>query len=196
MNYAAYSVKYDEPDDLKNIRHPRIGYTGRIKSQLNFGLLLEVAKDNPDKSFVFVGPVASLGEEEKNYSELLKLSNVYFLGSKNADELAAYVNNYDICMMCYNINDYTKYIYPLKLHEYLASGKPVIGTPIDSLLEFERLIKLPEDKTGWSEAIKYSLTDSANSLSKTEERQNTARQYDWDNLVARISKTIMDKMCL
>lgn len=196
VNFALYSKKYPEPDDLKNIPRPIVGYTGRIKSQLNFGLLLEIARDNPEISFVFVGPVSQLGDEKQNYDELLTLPNVYFLGSKNAADLPAYVNNFDVCMMCYNLNDYTKYIYPLKLHEYLASGKPVVGTPIEALLEFDSIIRLAKDKAGWGEAIKYSLTGEAQKEEKIKERQKTAAGHDWDSLVGRISAIIMDKMNL
>ena len=46
--------------------------------------------------------------------------------------------------MCYEMNDYTKYIYPLKLHEYLASGRPAVATPIDSVVEHGDLVALAQ----------------------------------------------------
>ena len=45
-----------EPEDLRPIPHPRIGYLGYLKKQLDWSLLLELSAIHPQWSFVFVGP--------------------------------------------------------------------------------------------------------------------------------------------
>ena len=164
--------------------------------QLNFSLLYELAARHEKKSFVFVGPVAALGSQREKYELFRELPNVYFLGEKDVDDLPAYCNHFDISTMCYNIDDYTKYIYPLKLHEYLATGKPVIATPIDSLLEFEGTISLGNDVNEWTLAIEKLLQDDENSKDKVDQRRLIASQYDWDILVKKITGVICQRFGL
>jgi hypothetical protein len=92
--------------------------------------------------------------------------------------------------MPYCRDDYTKYIYPLKLHEYLASGRPVVGTAIASLEGFRHVVRLPETQEQWSAAIADSLGPSANSVEQQAIRQSLARKHDWEILVRQIAETM------
>ena len=47
--------------------------------------------------------------------------------TRDPQDLPAYVQHFDACLMFYDVNDYTKYIYPVKLNEYLATGRPTIS---------------------------------------------------------------------
>jgi hypothetical protein len=62
VDYARYAVPWTEPADLGAIPRPRIGYVGIIKAQLDFDLLLTLARRHRDWSFVFVGPRELDGE--------------------------------------------------------------------------------------------------------------------------------------
>lgn len=194
VDYEAYSRLCDEPPDLTSIPHPRIGYVGIIKKQLNFELLLGLAKRHADYSFVFVGPLGYLGDKARLVDELKDLRNTYFLGAKTIEELPAYTQHMDVCMLCYVVNDYTKYIYPLKLHEYLATGNPVVGASIHSLLEFRHIVRLADTLDEWSEALTYSLSDEATSDENFALRQQVAQQYDWNLLVRNIAHLFCEKL--
>ncbi len=151
VNYRAFATQQEEPADLKEIPHPKIGYIGVIKTQLDFKVLLGLATRHVEWSFVFVGPKGHLGTDTTLVEQLVKLPNVYFLGHKPIKTACAYPQHFDVCLLPYKANDYTKYIYPLKLHEYLAGGKPIVGTPIRSLLDFAHVIKLASTQEEWSE---------------------------------------------
>jgi len=56
VDYDAYAKAVPEPADLSSIPHPRIGYTGWIKRQLDWPLLVRLTQAHPEWSFVFVGP--------------------------------------------------------------------------------------------------------------------------------------------
>ena len=56
VDYQKFANPVPEPEDLRNIPHPRIGYVGHLKNVLNWSLLLELSVAHPDWSFVFVGP--------------------------------------------------------------------------------------------------------------------------------------------
>ncbi len=57
VDYQLFAEKRAEPQDLAPIPHPRIGYTGWLKNQLDWDLLTHLAHARPDWNFVFVGPV-------------------------------------------------------------------------------------------------------------------------------------------
>jgi hypothetical protein len=92
------------------------------------------------------------------------------------------------------VNDYTKFIYPLKLHEYLASGRPVVGSPICSLQEFSHIIRLARTTDEWSQALQDSLAPAADSAAQIEARRSIACQHDWNRLVALIARTLCAKL--
>ncbi len=194
VNYQAFASHQEEPADLREISHPRIGYIGAIKRQLDFGLLLELAKRHVQWSFVFVGPKHNLGMDAMLVDELSELPNVHFLGHKPIEIACAYPQHMDVCLLPYQRNDYTKYIYPLKLHEYLAGGKPIVGTSIRSLLDFAHIIKLAGTYDEWSRAVTEALGSNAVSSDQIQKRRSIAKQVDWGILVHNIAGSLCDRL--
>ncbi|ETW94037.1 MAG: hypothetical protein ETSY1_36595 [Candidatus Entotheonella factor] len=197
VDYQAYARPVAEPADLSSIPHPRIGYTGWLKKQLDWPLLADLAQRHPEWSFVFVGARSPSHREIAGVIEALeRRPNVYFLGAKPFHELARYPQHFDVCMMPYRADDYTKYIYPLKLHEYLASGRPAVGTRIRSLEAFAHVVTLPHTRQEWSEAIAAALQPETNGCVHQSSRQAIAQQHDWDLLVAKIARTMATRLDL
>jgi len=195
VDYTAYSTPVAEALDMQQIPHPRIGYIGRIKPQLDMGLLLELSNRHPGWSFVLVGPVVpSLRNGDPKLSELIQRSNVYFLGNKAVEQLPAYNQHFDVSIMCYKVDDYTRYIYPMKLHEYLATGLPVVGSPIYSLQEFEGVIRLASTIDEWSAALSASLAPESNTPRAVEARLEVARKHNWDRIVHHIARTMCEQL--
>ena len=194
VDYHAYAEPIAPPADLAPIPHPRIGYTGHIKRQLDWPLLRHLAARHPEWSFVFVGPVAPHPEIQSAIRELSDRPNVYFLGSKSVRELPSYPQHFDVCLLPYQVDDYTKYIYPLKLHEYLAGGRPLVGAPIRSLEKFSELVAVPRTPEEWSAAIAAALSPEANTPERRAARQKTARTHDWDVLVERMAGTMAQRL--
>ena len=194
VNYDAFSTPVSEPADMCDIPHPRVGYVGKIKTQLDIDLLVTLARRHRYWSFVFVGPKKPLGNEENSFQELLSMPNVYYLGAKPLHALPGYVQHMDVCMLPYLRNGYTKFIYPLKLHECLAAGRPVVGSAIRSLEEFEGVIKLARMPEEWSSALTKSLVRDANDPARQEARRAVAREHDWGRLVELIVRALCERL--
>jgi glycosyltransferase involved in cell wall biosynthesis len=192
VDYQAYSQKLPEPADLAAIPRPRIGYTGFIKKHLDWQIISQLSLDHPEWSFVLVGPLSPHDDIVKIVEDLKKRPNVYFLGPKPTRILCAYPQHFDVCIMPYQANDYTKYVYPLKLHEYLASGSPTVGTRIRTLSEFSDVVSLASTADEWSAAIAEALGPEANSAERRAARQEVAQQFDWERLVLKIATGMAD----
>jgi glycosyltransferase involved in cell wall biosynthesis len=194
VDYDLHASATPEPLDLAPIPRPRIGYTGYLKTQLDLALLLRLAQENPAWSFVLVGAVKDQQDIASHVEQLSRLRNVHLLGAKPVHELAHYPQHFDVCVMPYTIDGYTRYIYPMKLHEYLASGTPTIGSRIPSLQAFSDVVPLVESPDDWQRAIREALTPEARSPERRAERQAIARNHDWDALAFRVASTMARRL--
>ena len=118
-----------EPGDQEDLPRPRLGFYGVIDERFDTTLLDEVASIRPDWSFVMVGPVVKISEDE-----LPKRHNIHYLGAKTYAELPAYLSGWDVALMPFAMNESTQFISPTKTPEYLAGGKPVVSTPIKDVV--------------------------------------------------------------
>ena len=123
-------------------------------------------------------------------------ANVHFLGGRPAERLGEYIQHFDVCTMPYVVDDYTKFIYPGKMHEYLASGNPVVSTPVRSVQEFEDVITIAGNAREWSMAIEQALGEKEKTPERRAVRQNVAFQYDWQGLVDKVAHIIAGRLDL
>jgi len=124
-HFAEALTTENEPEDQRNIPHPRIGFAGVIDERADIELLAAIADARPDWHYVMIGPVAKIEE-----SDLPRRGNIHYLGGKDYKDLPAYIGGWDVAMMPFAMNESTKYISPTKTPEYLAAGRPVVSTPI------------------------------------------------------------------
>jgi glycosyltransferase involved in cell wall biosynthesis len=184
------SIHYN---DLSSIPRPRIGYVGIIKKQIDLKLLLEISRERKDWSIVLVGPINKLHKEINETIELLRReSNVYFLGGKKYEELPGYIKDLDVCLMCYRKTAYTKYIFPLKLYEYLACGKPIVSTPLENLEEFQDVLYFADKHNEWIKNIQQSLVEHNTELEQ--KRIAVARENSWDTRVKDLVSLIRERI--
>lgn len=194
VDYQLYATPSAEPDDLAGIPHPRIGYTGHLKMQLDWPLLRELARRHAEWQFVFVGPPRAHPGIRELMREMSQHTNVHFLGPKSVRTLASYPQHFDVCIMPYRVNEYTNNIYPLKLHEYLASGRPIVGSPIRSLQDFADVIALADGVEEWSHTLGRALEPPALCPQTRAMRQKIARAHDWGELLSSLARTICERL--
>ena len=66
-------------------------------------------------------------------SALTRRPNVVWTGPVRYEELPTIVAAFDVGLIPYAENEYTRNVFPLKLFEYLAAGKPVVATGLPEL---------------------------------------------------------------
>lgn len=136
---------------LKYIPKPRVGYFGLFDERSDQNLILELARRMPDISFVITGNL------ETDTSRLLKEKNIYFTGSIPYSELPAMSKGWDLCILPYKVNKLTDAIQPLKIKEYLASGKPVISVPIKEACRLKDYVIISETVESWERDIRICI---------------------------------------
>lgn len=182
------------PADLAAIPHPRISYVGRMTPKVDFDLVATVAERRPDWHWVMVGPVLLEGAAQPEAEALARthwkrckdLPNVHFLGTKHHSELPAYMSHVDVNTMCYRVEGgWWVTGSPLKLYEYLAVGKPIVGAPLSAVTEFGHVVALARGVDPWIAAIEHALTQGG--VGTSEERLACAAVNSWEHRLVELN---------
>jgi teichuronic acid biosynthesis glycosyltransferase TuaH len=174
------------PVDLAKIKKPILGYTGAIDYRPDYTLLSKLADAHKDKSLVFIGPFT---DKEPLESDLMSKPNVYFLGSKKIEELPPYLAFFDCLLIPFKCNVLTSSIYPLKVNEYLASGKPIVATNFsEDIRSFNEVVYVSEDHENFISNIDRALGE--NSATKQEIRIRVSNENTWEMRVKQFWQLI------
>src|SRR6476469_7221551 len=182
-----------EPADQEDLPRPRLGFYGVIDERFDTELLDKVARMRPDWSFVMVGPVVKISEDD-----LPKRHNIHYLGGKTYAQLPAYLSGWDVALMPFAMNESTQFISPTKTPEYLAGGKPVVSTPIKDVvrhygeLEGVKIASTPEEfVAACEEALELSRNPESGWLGEADLMLSAS---SWDTTQARMAGLISDVM--
>ncbi|WP_448519417.1 glycosyltransferase [Rhodoflexus sp.] len=178
------------PADLPPPDKPCIGYVGNVDAARNdFALLAGLAAACPELNVVLIGPLSS--PQEAAAAGLRRLSNVFFLGSKPMTELPAYLQHMHCMLIPFLCNTLTKSIYPLKINEYLAAGKPVVATAFsEDIRSFGHVIELADSQEDFIAAVRRSIaTDTPD---KARRRMQVAAQNTWEARARQLEIMIED----
>lgn len=117
------------PPIVADLPHPVLGFSGVSDFRLDQELIEKVARQRPEWSFVFVGPVRT------SVRSLECLPNILFIPNQPISELPAYFKAFDVALVPYSLVPMAMCIYPTKLNEYLAAGLPVITSMLPELVD-------------------------------------------------------------
>jgi teichuronic acid biosynthesis glycosyltransferase TuaH len=175
----AASVILSRPEELKNATGKIICYTGVIGTRINYNLLKEIAIIHHDKTLVLVGPFFTTDYIDTG---LCNHANVVFTGAKHINDLPAYLQYADVAIIPFEYNQLTKSIYPLKINEYLAAGKPVVSTAFsEDIRDFENVAYVAKTNEEFLYFIDLAIKE--NTMQKRVERINEAARNTWQNRV-------------
>ena len=175
-------------EEVANLPHPIAGYFGGMDGRFDEQALLDAARRLPNWNFVLIGP-CRINDLPQRAAEL---GNIHLLGRRPYEELPRYAAAFDACIMPYRRTKLTQYIFPNKIFEYLATGRPVISSPVDALLDLARdgAITLAND----GEQFATALVESQRFRGPIDvaARIAVAKANTWEARAERIGETIID----
>jgi len=162
-------------------------YVGQLHGAQYADLFLHAAylvlKVMPDVRFMIVGEGFLEHELKKRMGSLGIEKNVVFTGSVSHDEVPYYMAAASICVASFKDTEVTRCKSPLKIVEYLASGKPIVSSDIREarrMVEGAGVLVRPDDS--------HSLADGMMKLLKDKDlredlgrfaREKAEKEYNW-----------------
>lgn len=176
------------PRDLNSTSTPRAIYIGTLANWVDYDLLYYSATELKNVSFILIGYIHSLAPINK-INKLINLPNVFHLGYKNFDDLPAYINNSNICLVPYDQNNnHIKYSSPTKFLDYLASGLPIVSTNFPDAFSYKDYVFIANDKFQFAKKIKIATEE--HSIDKRNSRKKYAKASTWDLQIEKMEKEI------
>lgn len=171
-------------------------YTGRVNEEKGAGVLLEAAALLPNVRFVLVGKVY-----EPQYQERARrLGNVTLTGFVSPAQVPAYLAAADILVLPSTSSlPYAAYMSPLKLFEYMASGKPIVASNLPVFTEIlvsERnaLLYPSSDASALAYAVNRLWRDRSLGSRLAENAAEGVQDFTWrkraDRILARIQTVL------
>jgi len=166
---------------------PRLGYVGWIMDRTDLDLMKHIAQQRPQWQLVLAGP--QYPKDYLDQSGLLTFPNVEYLGPLPQTDVPEFLWSLDVCLMPHRDNEYTRSMGPLKLYQYLASGRPVVSTNVAGLERVHDHILIASDKEEFINHIEEAL--EFDTIEKSTNRIHLARQNTWSVRVREMFDAIL-----
>jgi glycosyltransferase involved in cell wall biosynthesis len=176
------------PTDVAGLPHPVIGFIGAVSDyKLNLDWMLHLSAARPDWSIVLIGPTG-ISDPSTDVGKLRARPNVHLLGHRSYEQLPSYLKGFDVAVIPYRLNDYTNGVFPIKFFEFLASGRPVVISPLPAVREYWGAVRVADTAESFVEACQAALAEEAPEAQR--ERIELARRNSWDSRVKKLSDLV------
>jgi FemAB-related protein (PEP-CTERM system-associated) len=182
VDFDHFSQQSDEPQQLRDIPHPRACFSGLIYEKIDQQSLYTLVTQMPELQLVMIGPVKT------NVDRLAAKPNVHFLGPKPYQELPAYLQAMDVLLLPYVVDDSLRSSGPVKIRECLATGKPTAARRLPDLEGLADLIHLYDEPANLIPAVRSAMAAASPELSAR--MRHRVRGESWDSRVEIIMKEL------
>ena len=174
------------PEDLAGLRRPVAGYVGGLHQWLDQDLIVAAAKRLPDVTFALVGPA------QVDVSKLQNVANIHLFGQRDHADVPRYVKGFDVGLVPYRITEYTANVYPTKLNEYLAMGKPVVATDLIEIRRFNQdhgdIVRVAATADAYAGAIRDAVAPAP--PAEVSRRMTVAASNSWERRLEAMTALI------
>jgi glycosyltransferase involved in cell wall biosynthesis len=177
------------PEDMASLPRPRIGYVGLLSHFLDFEVLEALRQARRGGTLVLVGPGSPATEAK--VMELASRGGVALLGPRPYEQVPATMQALDVGVIPFQAqNPFVQGINPNKVYQYLASGVPVVTTPLLDLPSASPLLQFASDPQGFAGAAGRAIEVSRDPGAC----RSLARPYDWSVLARRMVTDIESRL--
>ena len=171
------------PDGIAAIPHPRLGYFGAIEPWLmDRELIKRASTERPEWHWIFIGNLA-------RGTDLADLPNVHFFPPVPYNELPRYAAGFDVCVLPWETEHaFTSYGSAIKVREYLATGKPVVISPLPEYEPMAEILRIARSRDEFIALIEDALNETDPYLAR--KRQEAVRNGTWATRAEWVSDLI------
>lgn len=169
--------------EIARIPRPRLGYFGAIEPWLvDQELIKRAARERPDWQWVFIG-------NRSRGLEIEELPNTHFLPPVAYADLPAYAAGFDVCVLPWETEQsFTSYGSAIKVREYLATGKPVVISPLPEYEPMRDVLRIARTRDDFIRLVEEALEE--NDPAKRGMRQAAVASGTWDARAEWVSELI------
>lgn len=137
---------------VRSIPGPRAGFVGDIDSAVfDHELILDVARRLPGVQIVLVGG-CTLPEGWAG-----ACPNIHLTGRIPYEDVAATMASMDVLLMPWHRSEWIEACNPIKLKEYLATGRPIVSTDFYELRHYGGLLDIENEAASFAMAIQKAI---------------------------------------
>ena len=168
--------------ELADLHRPILGYIGVIDERLDYALIAHLAESMPEAAVVMVGPVVKVDPRE-----LPRLDNIHWFGQRKYEDLPSFIRGFDVCLMPFALNKATEFINPTKTLEYMATGKPIVSTPVaDVVRNFTPIVSVADGTQAYANAVRRAIANP-DPVMRQLGIERTQRS-SWENITQSMTK--------
>jgi len=160
-------------DAMARIPRPRLGYFGAIEPWLiDQNLIKRAARERPAWQWIFIG-------NKSRGVEIEALPNTHFLAPVPYQELPRYAAGFDVCVLPWDTaHSFTSYGSAIKVREYLATGLPVVISPLPEYESMGHGLRIARSYDDWFRLIEEALNEKDPAAARA--RQSAVSKGTWD----------------
>lgn len=172
--------------EMKEIPRPVIGFLGTIQYWIDLDLIRYIAVSKREWSIVLIGPIGRLAEIKK----IKGIPNVHLLGRRDYTRLPSYIKTWDVCINPYIVDEVAMNCSPLKLYEYLATGKPIVSVDMPEARKFDGLVEIADNYEDFLKKIQGILDGLPEEEAKKEARIKAVENHSWENRFLELERVL------
>ena len=179
-----------------------VGFTGHIYPGRGADLLFELAKQMPQVNFLWVGGTPELVDFWRGKLTKARMTNVTMTGFVKHEVIPLYQAASDVLLMPYSRSisassgqDIAEVINPMKMFEYMASGRAIVSADLPSIREVlheGNAVFVEAGEVGkWKVEIESLLADEPRRNALANQARRDVSQLTWVKREERVMKVIM-----
>lgn len=179
MDASNFEVIEDLPKDAI-----ALAYVGAIDDRIDYDFVDEILELPEVSSLKVVGPLKTTRAEI-----LSRHKKVEYLGVLPKEEVGRVLTDVNTGLIPFISNEFTNYIYPLKINEYLGKGFAVLTSDFADLTDFKEFVQPVKSSAEATEELKRILKEDL-----TESKKLARHQFALKNTWSQRAQSFNDAL--
>ena len=166
---------------------PRLGFFGVVDERMDLQLVAELAEADDSWQIVMVGPVVKI-----DAATLPRHRNIHWLGQQPYELLPRLVEQWQLCLLPFALNEATRFISPTKTLEYLAAEKPVVSTAVRDVASlYGDVVRMADSRPAFIDACADVLAETPRQRGdRLAASAATVHRYSWDRTADAVDRAL------